>query len=33
MIRKDEVAGRIRLNEALAVAALADFLRDGVEVA
>ncbi len=31
MIRKDEVAGRIRLNEALAVAALADFLRDGVE--
>ena len=31
MIRKDEVAGRLRLNEALAVAALADFLRDGVE--
>ena len=31
MIRKDEVAGRLKLNEALAVAALADFLRDGVE--
>ena len=31
MIRKDEVAGRLMLNEALAVAALADFLRDGVE--
>lgn len=30
MIRKDEVAGRLKLNEALAVAALADFLRDGV---
>jgi NAD+ synthase len=33
MIRKDEVAGRLKLNEALAVAALADFLRDGVESA
>ncbi|MEO8274781.1 MAG: NAD+ synthase [Thermoanaerobaculia bacterium] len=31
MIRKDEVAGRLRLNEALAIATLADFLRDGVE--
>ncbi|MBP9143822.1 MAG: NAD+ synthase [Thermoanaerobaculia bacterium] len=31
MIRKDEVAGRIKLNESLAIAALADFLRDGVE--
>jgi len=31
MIRKDEVAGRLKLNEGLAVAALADFLRDGVE--
>ena len=31
MIRKDEVAGRLKLNETLAVAALADFLRDGVE--
>lgn len=31
MIRRDEVAGRLKLNEALAVAALADFLRDGVE--
>jgi NAD+ synthase len=31
MIRKDEVAGRLKLNEALAVATLADFLRDGVE--
>jgi NAD+ synthase len=31
MIRKDEVAARLKLNEALAVEALADFLRDGVE--
>lgn len=31
MIRKNEVAGRLKLNEALAVAALADFLRDGVD--
>ena len=31
MIRKDEVAGRLKLNEALASAALSDFLRDGVE--
>ncbi len=31
MIRREEVAGRLKLNEALAVAALADFLRDGVE--
>ncbi len=31
MIRRDEVAGRLKLNETLAVAALASFLRDGVE--
>ncbi len=31
MIRKDEVAGRLKLDEPLAIAALADFLRDGVE--
>lgn len=31
MIRRDEVAGRLKLNETLAVAALAGFLRDGVE--
>jgi NAD+ synthase len=33
MIRKDEVSGRLHLHEPLAVAALADFLRDGVETA
>ncbi|MGE0641913.1 MAG: NAD+ synthase [Thermoanaerobaculia bacterium] len=31
MIRKDEVAGRLVLHAPLAVAALTDFLRDGVE--
>lgn len=31
MIRKDEVSGRLVLHSPLAVAALADFLRDGVE--
>lgn len=31
MIRKDEVAGRLRLHDPLAVAALTSFLRDGVE--
>lgn len=33
MIRKDEVAGRLVLHAPLAVAALVDFLRDGVESA
>jgi NAD+ synthase len=33
MIRKDEVSGRLHLHAPLAVAALADFLRDGVETA
>lgn len=31
MIRRDEVAGRLKLDESLAIAALADFLRDGVD--
>jgi NAD+ synthase len=33
MIRKDEVSGRLHLHEPLAVAALCDFIRDGVETA
>jgi NAD+ synthase len=33
MIRKDEVSGRLTLHAPLAVAALCDFLRDGVESA
>ena len=33
MIRRNEVAGRLKLNAELACAALAHFLRDGIESA